>query len=778
MNYIKVLGASGSKAKNQNTTSFQIFKDIVIDAGNILNAIGNEAKEINHIFLTHSHADHIADLPFIIETFFEERTTPLTIYALEDTINILKKHSFNDEIWPDFTKIKLAKSDSFSLILKPIKLDETINIHNYSIKAIHAVHIAGSCGYMITKNNQSFIISGDTYINPTLWEEINSNKNIKSLIIECSFPNKLEDLAELTKHLTPSLIAKQLQNLKRKDISIFYYHLKPSYKKELLNDIKKHKLLNHHGKILKEGDVIHIETGNIENDLLSEHKFEEIMKINLALTSEHNKEKLFEDILTLTRKLTNADAGTLYIKSKDEKSLDFKVVQNSTLNIKLKNTKDSSIWPSLPIYLEDGTLNNNMVAVVCANEKRIINILDVYKTRKYKFDGTKKFDNTTKYRSKSMLVIPLINHENDVIGVLQLINKMKNGDIITFDKFDEKVIISLASQAAMALTNMQLIASLEEFVNAFVATIAKAIDANSPYTKDHILKVEKIALLIANAINSDETIYKDVKYSENDYKQIALAAWMHDIGKISMPDHVLDKATKLEKIYDRIHLVEQRFELIKKDKEIEYLKKQISKEEFDKNIEELNDYSSFIKRVNLGGEFMKDEDILKLEKISKLTYKKENIDTPLISPDEYYNLSIRKGTLTKEEIDIIKNHAQLSLDMISELPFPKKYKDVLNIACNHHEKLNGTGHPRGLTEKDITLEDRIMILSDIFEALTASSRPYKAAMKLSTVKNILQNMSDKGELDKNLTQFFFKHDVFKQYSKESLNPEQLDLEND
>lgn len=775
MNYIKILGASGSKAKNHNTTSFQIFKDIIIDAGNVLNALENETKDINHIFLTHSHADHIADLPFIIETFFEERSSPLTIYALEETIDVLQKHSFNNKIWPDFTKIKLLKNDNFSLILKPIKINETINIHNYFIKAIHAEHIAGSCGYIVTKKNQSFIISGDTYINPILWEEINNNKTIKSLIIECSFPDKLENLATLTKHLTPSLIAKQLQNLKRKDISIFFYHLKPTYKKELLNDIKKHKLLNYHGKILKEGDVIHIDTGNIENTLLSEHKFEEIMKINLAFTSQHDKKKLLEEILTLTRKLTNADAGTLYIKSKDEKNLDFKVVQNSTLKIKLNDIQNSDNWPSLPIYLDDGTENNKMVAVVCANEKRIINILDVYKTRKYKFDGTKKFDNTTKYRSKSMLVIPLINHENDVIGVLQLINKMKNNEIITFDKFDEKVISSLSSQAAMALTNMQLLDSLEEFLNAFVSTIAKAIDAKSPYTKDHILKVEKIALLIANAINSDETIYKDIKYSDNDYKQIALAAWMHDIGKISMPDYVLDKATKLEKIYDRIDLIEQRFELIKKDKEIEYLKKQISQEEFDKSIEELTNYTTFIKRINLGGEFMDDKDLLKLEKISKLTYKKDNIKTPLISSDEYYNLSIRKGTLTKEEIDIIKNHAQLSLDMISGLPFPKKYKDVLNIACNHHEKLNGTGHPRGLSKENITLEDRIMILSDIFEALTSSSRPYKKAMKLSTVKNILQNMYEKDELDKDLTEFFFNHDIFKQYSNEALNPEQLDL---
>ncbi|MEZ4693822.1 MAG: HD domain-containing phosphohydrolase [Aliarcobacter sp.] len=775
MNFIKILGASGSKAKNQNTTSFQIFKDIIIDAGNVLNSLGNEAKDINHIFLTHSHADHITDLPFIIETFFEERKTPLTIYALEETIEVLKTYSFNNVIWPDFTKIKLLNSNENSLILKKIKLNEIISIGEYQIKPIEANHIAGSCGFVITKNHQSFIISGDTYLNPIIWEEINNNKTIKCLIIECSFPDKFDELAKVSKHLTPNLIAKELKNLKRKDISIFFYHLKPNYEKELLKDIKKHKLLNYKGKILKEGDVIHIDTGNIENTLLSESKFEEIMKINLAFSSEHNKEKLLENILNLTRKLTNADAGTLYIKSKDEKTLQFKVVQNDSLNIFMGGTKEKLNWNDLPIFLEDGSLNNKMVAVVCANEKRIINISDVYKTTKYKFEGTKQFDKKTSYRSKSMLVIPLINHENEVIGVLQLINKIKNQEIVSFDKFDEKIIISLASQAAMALTNMYLINSLEDFINAFVATIAKAIDAKSPYTKDHIAKVEKIALLLAKAINDDETIYKDVKYTQNDYKQIALAAWMHDIGKISMPEHVIDKATKLEKIFDRIHLVEQRFELIKKDKEIEYLKQLISKDEFENSIKQLNENIEFIKKTNLGGEFMLDEDIERLENISKQTYVKNGESFPLLTQDELYNLSIKKGTLTKEEIDIIKNHAQLSLDMISELPFPKKYKDVLNIACNHHEKLNGLGYPRGLSDSQISLEDRIMILADIFEALTASSRPYKEAMKLSTVENILTTMTKRGELDKNLVDFFFNHDIFKEYSKEELKDYQLDL---
>ena len=776
MNYIKILGASGSKAKNLNTTSFQIYKDIVIDAGNILNPLGDEARHINHIFLTHSHADHITDLPFIIETFFDKRETPLTIYALEETLDVLKKHSFNDVIWPDFTKIKLLNKNEFSLILKPIKYNEIIKIHNYSIKAIKANHIAGSCGFVIIKNHQGFIISGDTYVNPDIWEEINSNDDIKSLIIECSYPDKLQELAQITKHLTPELIANGLETIKRKNLSVFYYHLKPSYKKELLKDIKKNKLLNYNGKILNEGDVIHIETGSFETTLLTEHKLEEIMKINLAFSSQHDKNKLLEDILTLTKNLTSADAGTLYIKSKDEQYLSFKVIQNDTLNINMGGTKNDLNWPDLAIFQEDGKVNNKMVAVVCANEKRIINVSDVYKTNKYKFEGTKDFDMKTSYRSKSMLVIPLINHENEVIGVLQLINKLKNGVIINFNKLDEKIIISLASQAAMALTNMQLITSLEDFIDAFVSTIAKAIDTKSPYTSDHIVKVEKIALLVAKAIHEDNTIYEKVKYNENDYKQIALAAWMHDIGKISMPEHIIDKSTKLEKIYDRIDLIQQRFEIIKLNKEIDLLKNLITKKEYENYIQELNNDIEFLKRINLGGEFMNDDDIKKLELISQKNYIKNNEKFTLITEDEFYNLSIKKGTLTKEEIKIIRNHAQLSLDMISELPFPKKYKDVLNIACNHHEKLNGLGYPRGLKSEQITLEDRIMILADIFEALTASERPYKDAMTLSKVKNILVSMANNGELDKDLINFFFNHRILNEYSKEELKSYQLDLE--
>ena len=250
---------------------------------------------------------------------------------------------------------------------------------------------------------------------------------------------------------------------------------------------------------------------------------------------------------------------------------------------------------------------------------------------------------------------------------------------------------------------------------------------------------------------------------------------MHDIGKISMPDHIIDKSTKLEKIFNGIELIESRFEVIKKDAEISYLKKHITKDKFQKQIELLNDYLYFLKEINKGGEFMHDKDIEKLNKIAQLTYIKDGKKVSVLTKDEFYNLSIRKGTLTPEEISILKNHAKLSLEMISTLPFPKKYKDVLNIACNHHEKLNGSGHPRGLNKEQIAFEDRIMIFADMFEALTASARPYKDAMKLTQARNILTNMGEKGEIDKDLTEFFFNHKILHEYANESLSPEQIDI---
>ena len=774
MNYVKVLGSSGTKTKTAGTTSFQISKSIIVDAGNVINILGEQAQFINHVFLTHSHSDHIIDLPFLIESFFEIRTEPLIVYASKETICALKEHTFNNSIWPDFSNINLLESDKKSLIFEEIKENETIYIENYSIKAINAVHMEGSFGFVISKEDkEAYVISGDTYLNDTLIEEINSNPKIRLLLIECSFPNRLEQLAYTSKHLTPNLLLSMLGKIKNKKLQVFVYHIKHLYLERIQEEIKELNILNN-GKILEDGDVIHINTGEIETDILNHKMFQRIMDINLELASELDKDRLFDMILTLTRELTHSDAGTLYIKSKDKKYLDFTVVQNKSLNIFMGGTKGEITWNSLPLYLENGEENKSMVAVVSAVENKIINIPDVYIDENYNFEGTKKFDASTGYRSKSMLVIPLINHEKDVIGVLQLINKIQDDEIASYNENDERIIKALSAQAAMALTNSQLILSLEEFLDAYVSTIASAIDAKSKHTLNHITKISKLAPLIARAIHEDETKYKSVTYSAKDFKEIELAAKMHDIGKISMPESIIDKATKLQLMIDGVELIKERAEIIKRDYEIAFLKKEITQKEFIQKLQILDDDIKFIERVNFGSEFMRKDDLERIKNIAKHKYIKDNKEILLISENEKYNLSIERGTLTKEEKEIMNSHARLSYEMLSALPFPKKYENVLHIAVNHHEKLNGEGYPRGLEEKDLVLEDRIMILADIFEALTSSDRPYKGAKKLSEVFTILDFMAKDGEIDKELLEFFRNCDLLNEYINEELHPDQID----
>lgn len=767
MSFIKILGSCGSKTKQSATTSFLVSKNILIDAGNIINTL-DDIFDIEHIFITHTHLDHIADLAFLIENNFEYRLKPLHLYASKQSLKNLQNHIFNNHIWPDFTKIALLNSNQQSLIFVELEANQEINIDSYNIKAISANHIDGSFGYVVTKDNVGYAISGDTGENSGLIEILNHNQHIKTLFIECSFPSRLNSLAQKSRHLTPDILKAMLAKLTRDDIFIYAYHLKHPYEDEIkaqLGDIK----------VLQDNSSMNLESAKITKEPSEQEILNQAMDINLKLSGEHDRDMLYEKILTLLRSLTKSDAGTLYIMSKDKKYLDFKVIQNDTLGIYLGGRGESISWESLPLYLEDGSKNKTMVAALCALENYIINIEDAYTSQQYNFDGTKKFDKTTGYRSKSMLVVPLINHENDVIGVIQLINKNISIDGCYFNKNDEKIIKSLSSQAAMALTNTQLIHSLEKFLDSFVTSIASAIDAKSAYTSTHIKKISTLAPMIAQAIHNDKGLYKDVQYTLNDFKEITLAAKLHDIGKISIPEAVMDKANKLSKIVDRIELITLKFEILKRDAKLEYLNGKITKSECNQKIDTLNNELDFIKKTNVGGEFMRDEDIMHLQNIAKQHLFIGDKKELLLDSDELYNLSIRKGTLTNEERDVINSHATLSYEMLNALEFPKKYSNVMHIAINHHEKLNGKGYPRGLSEKDLTLEDRILILADIFEALTSNDRPYKGIKKLSEVFKILTFMAKDGDIDANLLEFFKQSEALKQYAKEYLLKEQIDV---
>lgn len=785
-NSIKILGANGSKGVNRNSTCIQIEKNILIDAGNILSGLKENAKFIDHIFITHSHLDHICEIPFLIDTYFSHRETPLTIYGLKETLEHLQKYIFNWQIWPDFSEIELIHKKFNAIKFQEVVLNETISFETCSLKAVKNNHTTSSCGYVITKGNDAILFSSDTFICPSLFEEINNNPQIKSAIFDISFPSSFEKLAHDSKHFTTKIFKEELQQLKRNDVRIYINHIKPSFHATVEKEILEANILLNEGSILCDGDIITLDNSKpvINQEDKNQKEIQELIDVGHSLTSEKDFDILMEKILVVAKKFSDADAGTLYLVDEIDKSLVFTVVQTDSLNIKMGGTKDKISWPKLPLYINN-TPNKQMVAALCALENKLINIEDVYYESGFNFEGTKNFDKNTGYRTQSMLVVPMINHEHDVIGVVQLLNKKdEKNNTVSFTPEDEKLILSMASQAAISISNRKLIDDLEKLLNSFIKSIATAIDEKSPYTGGHIERVAEIAEMFIDAINEDDTLYKELFYNEDQRKEIKTAAWMHDIGKITTPEYVVDKARKLQTIHDRISEVELRFELLRKEKEMSFLKtcitlkdaaqKEILQQKLNDELNQLNDDFEFIKICNTGGEFMADDKIQRIEQIAQQTVTIRNEEKALLTENEIYNLSIRKGTLTNEERKVINNHALISIKMLESLPFPKKLKEVPRIAGGHHEKIGGGGYPFNFKGDEISFEARILAIADIFEALTAHDRPYKDANSLNQSMKILSFMAKDNELDKDLIKFFVQKNLHLKYAYKYLKESQMD----
>lgn len=515
----------------------------------------------------------------------------------------------------------------------------------------------------------------------------------------------------------------------------------------------------------------------------------ELLKIGTALSSEHNIEKLINMIVEQGRRLTNADGGTLYIVTDDGSALEFAIVQNASLNIYMGGKEKPIRWKPVRLYNDDGSPNYANVSSYVALTRKIVNIPDVYNAKGFNFEGTKKFDAGTGYRSKSMLVVPLKNHEDDVIGVLQLLNAIdrKTGKIIKFSKKSQEIAASLASQAAVALTNNMLIHDLANLFDSFIKSIAMAIDEKSPYTGGHVRRVVWLTMALAERINQCKYgYYKDVFFTSDEMNELRISAWLHDIGKITTPEHIVDKSTKLETICDRIALLKMRFEILKKDYEIKLLKEKILTER-GIDINTLNKHNmeywntlkediDFLEKINYGSEFLDDKAIERIKAIGKKSFIMDGKEHPIITEDELYNLCIRRGTINNEERALIQNHAALTYKILSELPFPKKLKRVPHFAATHHECLNGSGYPFKLKENQIPIQSRIIALADIFEALTAKDRPYKKAKTLSESLKIMSSMAKERHIDPHLFDFFVKEKIYLKYAKKELLPAQIDIE--
>lgn len=518
-------------------------------------------------------------------------------------------------------------------------------------------------------------------------------------------------------------------------------------------------------------------------------RVEKLSEVGVALSAERNPDKLLRLILTEARHLTGADGGTLYLLDDDQQNLRFQIVQNGSLAIDMGGAGDKQItWEPLPLTLEDGLSNHQNVSTHSVLTGKVINIPDVYSVDGFDFSGTKQFDKSTGYRSRSMLVLPLANHEEEVIGVLQLINAFdqETGKVIAFSKESERLATALASQAAIALTNTMLIRDLKELFDSLIRVIATAVDEKSPYTGGHIARVADLTMRIAEEINRDQdSEFANISFSEEEMEELRIAAWLHDVGKITTPEYVMDKSTKLETIYDRIHTVALRYEILKRDQIIAELRARLAQNEATESgdiqehqpeisSEELQAELDLLVEVNRGGEFISDNHLRKIESIAQKTYEMGGQLHPILEPDEIKNLQTGRGTLNPTERGIINNHVVMTRNMLNKLPFPRRLQKVPEYAGSHHELLDGSGYPRGLQGDMIPLQTRIMTLADIFEALTAEDRPYKPGKKLSEAIRLLGRMVEEGQVDDRLFRLFIRSGLLEEYAKQHIKPAQID----
>ncbi|MHC8508749.1 MAG: HD domain-containing phosphohydrolase [Rhodospirillales bacterium] len=583
-------------------------------------------------------------------------------------------------------------------------------------------------------------------------------------------------------------------------------------------------------------------------DLSGSALYKRLVDIGIALSLERDLDALMETILLEAKEITNADGGTVYLRTPDDK-LKFQIVRTDSLDIAMGGTSGNQVnFPAVPMYdAENGEPNYGNVASYVALTGGTVNIVDAYETATFDFTGTRKFDERTGYRSKSFLTVPLKNNQDEIIGVLQLLNAIdvKSGNVAPFPARIQPPVEALASQAAIALDNAQLLEGQRNLMNSFIKLLATAIDAKSPYTGGHCQRVPALAeLLTQAACRTSDGPFADFDLNEEEWRELQIATWLHDCGKVTTPEYVVDKATKLETIHDRIHEIRMRFEIVKLEREIEFLKaaavaegaggdKAALRANLDADFAKLDDDFAFIAESNIGGEFMAPERIERVKEIAEIQWtrtlddrlgisraelaRKEatcgpppklpvrepiladrpdhiiargdtarhleegnphgfNVKAPehMYNMGEVYNLSIGRGTLTKEERFKINDHMAQTIVMLEELPFPKALARVPEYAGGHHEKMNGGGYPKGLRKEEMSVPARIMAIADIFEALTAADRPYKPPKTLSESIKIMSFMAKDEHIDHELFELFLTSGVYRDYAARFLEHGQID----
>jgi len=506
----------------------------------------------------------------------------------------------------------------------------------------------------------------------------------------------------------------------------------------------------------------------------------ELNKIGVALSAERDIEKLLELILAKCREITAADAGSLYLvkRGKDPEAqsddlLQFKLAQN-----------DSVVVPFEELTMP---LNETSIAGYVALTGQGVNVADAYDLPSgcpYKI--SRSFDDEWGYRTKSMLVVPMRDHQDQVIGVVQLINKKRDPKavlqpvalaeemVIPFTTVDQELVTSLASQAAVAFENTLLIQDIKKLFHSFVQASVKAIESRDPTTSGHSNRVATLTVGIAEKMDSvDFGPFRDVRFTRDQLQEIRYASLLHDFGKVGVREKVLIKGKKL--YVGEMLLIRQRFAYIKRSLEAEHLRAKLDQvmanrstpellaqidRDYEERVEEIEGIVRMVFQANEPS-ILEEESFRALMDLPNRTFS--DIDgnrQPFLTPNELSALSIRRGSLSEKERREIESHVTHTFHFLSEIPWTGEYRRVPEIAYAHHEKLDGTGYPRRLKGEEIPIQSRMMTVSDIFDALVAWDRPYKKSVPVERALSILQEEAGHGKLDLEILNLFIEARIF------------------
>lgn len=471
---------------------------------------------------------------------------------------------------------------------------------------------------------------------------------------------------------------------------------------------------------------------------LTVQDFKDILNVGIQLTVEKDGNKLLNTIVDKGMQITNCDASTLYLY--EDNVLKFRIMRTISQNV-CRGADGEPITDIPPVPFKEEN-----VCAYTAIHRKVVNIEDVYHSEEFDFSGPKRYDAMTGFRTQSMLVIPVENNTGDLIGVLQMMNAQdENGNVIPFDPQYEIIIRSLGSLAAIELSNIQYVEEIKEQLHSFVEAMATAIDERTPYNGSHTRKVAEYATILAKKINEKyEAGECEEAFDDERLEKLQLAALLHDIGKMIVPRSVMNRATRMDR---DMAALEDRLALLTCYYEIDALKGKITTEEYEEKAALLKDILEFVHRIDNVG-FLQQEDFDRVQEIAKMYYKKEDGEKVYyITERERVCLSVRKGTLTDEDRAIMESHVTMTAKILSKVHFNKNYIDVPRWAAEHHEYLNGSGYPNHINGEQLDTETRILAIADIYDALTASDRPYKPPMPKAKASAILHSMVEEGKLE-------------------------------